>query len=204
MKIIFFLFAVMLFQNSTFCQSTDSSTRPPVLLTENEMRMKKILARMRNHNGAVGQSFGSFSVSSIDGPHMSSQDLKGKITIVNFWFDACPPCHLEFKNLNHLYTKYQSDSNFQMISFTFDGIDAARANARKYGLLYKIFSVSNELCHQLNFQNGFPINFIVDEFGNASLAFSGVGREGADILAETIIPKIDSLLSNLNKTVMSQ
>jgi peroxiredoxin len=200
MKIILILLAIILCCEPSFSQNSDSSSLPYALLTEKQIKVKNIVSKVGNYDAAIGQPFSSFSITSIDGKKISSQHLIGKVTFINFWFDACAPCHLEFGNLNSLYTRYKSDSNFQIISFTFDGIEAARVNANKYSLLYRIVSVSNELCHQLNFQHGFPANFIVDEFGKVYFGHTGVGKDGTDVFAETIIPKIDSLLVKLEKS----
>jgi peroxiredoxin len=199
MKTILLVIARLLFScTSSFSQRIDSSRVPYALLTENDIKIKNILARMGNFDAALGQSFGSFSGTSIDGKKITSQDLSGKITFVNFWFDACSPCHLEFENINNLYNRYKPDSNFQVISFTFDGIESARMNAGKYGLLYCIVSISEQDCHRLHFQHGFPTVFIVDDLGKVCFGHSGVGKEGTDILREVITPMIDSLLAKVN------
>jgi peroxiredoxin len=199
MKIILILLVIILCCKQSYSQNSDSSSLPYAQLTEKQFKIKNILSKVGNYDEAIGQPFSSFSLTSIDGKKISTQHLIGKVTFINFWFDACAPCHLEFEYLNSLFTRYKSDSNFQIISFTFDGIEAAKVNANKYGLLYRIVSASNELCHQLNFQHGFPTNFIVDEYGKVYFGHTGVGEDGTDVFAETIIPKIDSLLVKLEK-----
>ena len=43
-----------------------------------------------------------FELKDIDGKFVKSEHLKGKPTIINFWFSTCEPCLLEIPALNEL------------------------------------------------------------------------------------------------------
>jgi hypothetical protein len=49
-----------------------------------------------------GKYFEKFSNFSVDRKSYSDDSLKNKITIINFWFEACAPCIAEFDALNKL------------------------------------------------------------------------------------------------------
>ncbi len=53
------------------------------------------------------------------------EDLKGKVTLINFWGPWCPPCLQEFPELVHMVDHHRDDKNFQMIfvSCAQDGSD---------------------------------------------------------------------------------
>lgn len=188
---------LVLIGNFAFTQALDSLRIPYILQSEEEIKMRKLLSRIGNYDHSIGKSFGDFFAKDITGKNISVKDLDSKITFVNFWFEACPPCHLEFNNLNILYNKYKLDSNFQILSFTFDGVDEARKNVDKYNLQYRIISIPRELCYKLNFNHGFPTNFIVDSNSKVFFGHTGVGERETNVFTEILIPKIDSLLSNL-------
>jgi peroxiredoxin len=199
-KNVIIFFGLILIGNSAFSQNLDSLKIPYLLQSEKEIKMRKLLSRIGNYDHTIGQSFGDFFAKDITGKNISVKDLESKITFINFWFEACPPCHLEFNNINNLYNRYKLDSNFQIISFTFDSIDEARENADKYNLQYRIISIPRELCYKLNFRHGFPTNFIVNSNGKVFFGHTGVGNGETNAFTEILIPKIDSLLSNLKSS----
>jgi hypothetical protein len=43
--------------------------------------------------------------------------LKGKITVLNFWYHGCGPCAMEIKDLNKLYAQLKDDSTYQCLAF---------------------------------------------------------------------------------------
>ena len=43
-----------------------------------------------------------FSGPTVDGTELSSEDLLGEITVVNFWYAGCPPCRVEAPDLVEL------------------------------------------------------------------------------------------------------
>lgn len=124
----------------------------------------------------------------------------GKITLVNFSFSTCPPCIPQYDKLNRLYAYYLADTNFQIISFTFDNINEVRRVSEKYGLLYKIISTTHDLCSKLIFPgHGYPSNYLLDENSIVVFGHTGAGPQGTDTdpFREIMIPKIDLLLLKL-------
>ena len=198
-KTVGIFLALMSIGYFAFTQAIDSLKIPYLLQSEEEIKMRKLLSRIGNYEHAIGKSFGDFSTLDIKGTSISQDDLQGKITLVNFWFEACPPCHLEFNDLNLLYSRYKADSNFQIISFTVDGIDEAKKNVDGHNLKYRIISIPRKLCYTLNFNHGFPTNFIVNSDGKVSFGHTGVGEGGTNAFNDILVPKIDSLLSNLRR-----
>src|SRR4051812_23139237 len=48
-----------------------------------------------------------FDLVSIDGTEVRSQDLQGKIVLLNFWSSTCGPCIREFPALEAMHRSYQ-------------------------------------------------------------------------------------------------
>lgn len=59
----------------------------------------------------------NFSLETLNDKSISSESLKGKPTIINFWFDACQPCIDELPLFNKLQEKYKDKVNFIAITF---------------------------------------------------------------------------------------
>lgn len=113
----------------------------------------------------IGNEYVKFEKKSLNGKRYSERELKGKVTLINFWFESCAPCIAEFDALNKLYKKYKSNENFQFISFTTDSDNSAKLTAQKFKLKFPIICISEKDCQQLNYKSGFPTNIVVDKTG---------------------------------------
>ena len=49
----------------------------------------------------------------------TEKDLKGKLTLVNFWATWCQPCMVEMKHLDRLHKAYK-DKGYQVVSVSID------------------------------------------------------------------------------------
>jgi len=58
-----------------------------------------------------------FSLKTIEGNSLTNRSLKGKPTLINFWFTSCIPCIEEMPILNQLREKYKDDFNFVAVTF---------------------------------------------------------------------------------------
>ncbi len=133
--------------------------------TDLDSIMKAISEKDSIFYARVGSPYPSFSIQDLNGEIITEHSLKGKVTLINFWFAGCPPCIAEFDELNRLNRKYEDNSDVQLISITKDDAERASATARKYQLSYPIYSVEIEECYRLNFGAGFPTNIIVNRAG---------------------------------------
>jgi thiol-disulfide isomerase/thioredoxin len=57
--------------------------------------------------GWEGKSLPDFRLPALEGGHLSSLDLRGKNTLIYFWFTGCPPCVRIAPILVDLYTAFQ-------------------------------------------------------------------------------------------------
>ncbi len=137
-----------------------------------------------------GQPFPSFMLM-LGEKKVSNEIFLNKISLVNFWFESCRPCLLEFKGFNLLYDKLRKDKEFQFISFTFENEEAIKNVRKKYNLKFKIISVSYQEFIRLNESFGCPVNAIVDKEGKIKYWKSG-GKtsesDAIDYIFKTIYP----------------
>jgi peroxiredoxin len=68
----------------------------------------------------VGNIAPSFEAPTPEGDIVSLDDLKGKVTIIDFWAAWCGPCRRENPNVVRIYNKYH-DQGLEIIGISLDG-----------------------------------------------------------------------------------
>ncbi|PTX61645.1 peroxiredoxin [Kordia periserrulae] len=69
---------------------------------------------------AVGSVATNFTAPNPDGEMISLNDIKGKVTVIDFWAAWCGPCRKENPNLVKIYNKYHEDG-LEIIGVSLDG-----------------------------------------------------------------------------------
>ena len=64
-----------------------------------------------------------FSLTTSEGEHVSLDELRGKVVLLDFWGTWCPPCVASVPELRDLRKRYAKESLFVMISISSDGIE---------------------------------------------------------------------------------
>lgn len=200
-KLCFILICVIIFSYPTVAQNIIDSSRivPAAMLSKQQLKMQLIYQNRSNYTYLVGRPFGKYSVKDLNGNILTNDSVKGKIVFYNFWFESCHFCHNLFEPLNALYEHYKNEPRFELISFTFDTKEVLAQNITKYNLRYRNIATTNNLCHSLMFDKGFPANFLVDGKGNIVFGTGGSQLENENYFSEFIIPQIDKLLADLRK-----
>jgi peroxiredoxin len=181
-------FFLLFFSTTGFTQNViDPNISTKEWLDSFEVNMKKVIGKEMNH----------FSVISDNGEKYTNNSLKGKVTLVNFWFEAGPPCVAEFDAINDLYEKFKSNKNFQILAFSYETPEAIKRIKEEYRLKFELLPVSDKEIRQLNFNYGFPTNLIIDQ--SEKVAHINVGgstdkAKAMEYFSTTIIPEINKLL----------
>ena len=68
----------------------------------------------------IGQVAPAFSAPTPDGKMLSLDDVKGKLTLIDFWASWCKPCRRENPNVVKVYNKYHK-KGLEIISVSLDG-----------------------------------------------------------------------------------
>lgn len=92
----------------------------------------------------------------------STDQLKGKILIINFWATWCPPCRAEMPSLNELYHHYKNNPKVMILPVDVDNKLAASQSfmhQNKYNL--PVYALAGELPANLNFES-IPTTVILD------------------------------------------
>jgi peroxiredoxin len=63
----------------------------------------------------VGDRVPSFAIADTEGATFSTDDLRGKVLVINFFATWCGPCKLELPHLAKIYSDYQGYDNFKLV-----------------------------------------------------------------------------------------
>lgn len=89
-----------------------------------------------------------FSGVSLRGSLLNNESIKGKVTLINFWYIGCPPCMKEIKFLNKLNREF-SNQDFKLISiapqYKNDLISFTNSNSEKFRRIIHADSIEYEI-----------------------------------------------------------
>ena len=122
-----------------------------------------------------------FSGPTVDGDELSSTDLLGEITVVNFWYAGCPPCRVEASDLAALSGEL-TDVQFVGVNIL-DDAAVAQAFDDEFGIEYpSILDARRADSVQLAFAgevapNAVPTTIVLDTEGRVAARISGIIRD---------------------------
>ena len=120
----------------------------------------------------------------VDGRPISDKQLRGRVTLINFWASWCAPCQKELPSLERLAAK-RHDLTVIAASVDADRKAGIRAFDRRYSHLRLSFA-SLDAVQQLG-ALGMPYSVILNRDGRVAArvgrAIDWDGREGASLLA---------------------
>lgn len=131
----------------------------------------------------------SFTAEANDGSTVSTDDLKGSVVVVNFWYASCPPCRLEAPELSRYARSEPEGVRFLGVN-VYDGEAAARSFEETFDVPYpSILDVSTGAV-RLAFAgslppNAVPVTLIMDREGRVAARMSGYFAD-IDILVSMV------------------
>lgn len=129
---------------------------------------------------------------------VSDADYTGSVTVVNFWYAACPPCRAEAADLKSLYDEFSSEGVRFLGVNVRDGKDTALAFARNYGIEYP--SVLDAEATGGTVQGAFSAAKVPPKAVPTTIV---IGRDGR--VTSTILGQLDlSTLRTLIKTAVAE
>ncbi|MFD2540849.1 redoxin domain-containing protein [Lacinutrix gracilariae] len=127
-----------------------------------------------NEKTAVGSIVPDFSAPNPEGKTISLNDIKGKVTIIDFWAAWCGPCRKENPNVVKVYEKYH-EKGLEIIGVSLDGtpqqknakqawIDAIEKDNLNWHHVSNLKYFNDPIAKEFNI-NAIPATFIIDAEG---------------------------------------
>jgi len=141
-------------------------------------------------NYKVGENITPFKYIDIQGKYLSSDSLKGKVIVMNFWSIYCGPCIKEMPELNELVTKMKGkDVIFIAPAFYGPKEELINEFLPKHPFTYQIVSIENDDDYNVN---SFPTHIIIDKDSKIIDKFDGYSPDNLkklELIIDTLLTK---------------
>jgi peroxiredoxin len=117
----------------------------------------------------------------IDGQKISSQDLRGKVVMVNFWATSCTTCVKEMPQMVETYNKYKGQGlEFVAVAMSYDRPDYVLNYAATRRLPFKVaLDAGGDLAKQFGDVSMTPTTFVIGKDGKILKRYLGEPDFGA-------------------------
>ena len=106
--------------------------------------------------------FPSLTLQTLDGRTITSEDLRGKVTLVNFWATWCGPCRAEIPDLIRLQERYPDRLQIIGVSEDEGPVQVVESFAAQFGINYPIVMTTPELDRAFPGVMALPTSFMID------------------------------------------
>lgn len=114
----------------------------------------------------IGDEAPNFLLKDLEGFHVSLDQFRGKVVLLNFWATWCGPCRIEMPAMEQLYKSF-SRKDFEILAVSTDpqGAAVTRPFQREMGFTFPVL-------HDADFRIGLrygartlPMTFLIDQQG---------------------------------------
>ena len=113
------------------------------------------------------ETINNLNMTSIQGEKITSNDLLGKVVLINFWATDCPSCIAEMPDLIETYNKYKKQ-NFELIavSMFYDPPSRVLSFSKNNKLPFSVvLDLDKKIASQFNGVTLTPTSFLIDHEG---------------------------------------
>jgi thiol-disulfide isomerase/thioredoxin len=138
--------------------------------------------------GEIGSRLPDFSRKDLQGQEVSSDDLRGKVVLIDFWATWCQPCKKEMPGYQKLMDRY-GQRGFVVIGFKFETMadtEDPRAFARRIGVRYPLAVATDDVKQRFGGVEGLPTSMLYDRRG--ILRQKIIGFEYTDVIESELKP----------------
>lgn len=126
-----------------------------------------------------------FELPNLEGTLVKSNEMEGKVVLVDFWATWCPPCRQMIPELKQLYDKYK-DRGFEILAISLDegGAETVKNFVQNLNIDYPVLLGDRDITRKFGQINAIPTSFIIDKEGN--IRDKHIGFRTADDMEQVI------------------
>ena len=124
--------------------------------------------------GGTRKALPTFELANIAGGSFKSTDLRGKVTLVDFWATWCENCIPEIPEYNALREKYK-DQGFEVIGMTMESgsIAEIKPKVAEFKMNYPIILGDDKIQESFGGVIGYPTTFLIGRDGTIYKKYLG-------------------------------
>jgi peroxiredoxin len=132
-----------------------------------------------------------FSFTSSEGEHITLDDLRGKVVLLDFWGTWCPPCVESVPELRDLHKRYSKDGTFMLIGISSDSDEAEWKDfTEKNKMIWPQYRDKDRRIQRAFGIRAFPTYVLIDYEGVVRFTSVGMSWRSAADLSEAIKKQI--------------
>ncbi|MCX6175201.1 MAG: TlpA family protein disulfide reductase [Ignavibacteriales bacterium] len=126
----------------------------------------------------VGNNMPTFTTQSLSGKTFLSDELKGKVVLINFWATWCPPCKAELPLLQkNIYEKI-NNKNFVVLAISRgEATDTVKKFINKFNYTFPVYLDKETKVYKLFASKYIPRNFVIGKDGKVKMATVGFNKK---------------------------
>ena len=128
-----------------------------------------------------------FELDNVAGGTLKSADLKGKVTVVDFWATWCEPCISEIPNYNALRQSY-ADKGVEVLGVTVESgpLKDIKPKVEELKMKYPVVVGTDKVIDGFGGLIGFPTTFIVDKDWRVYKKYLGMTRNKKEMIEKDL------------------
>ena len=193
---IYYLILSVLFYFGCVQDQMSYDERMDQCIEERKKAMQVNAIPPRGINCIAGVKIPEFSSEALDGALVSNESLKGKPSIINFWFTTCPPCVAEIPGFNDIKEKYGTES-INYIAIGKDNKESLDEFLLDHPWGFTHIYDGGMLCDDVfRIISGYPTTYVLNEDTEIVYTTSGgrVDSLAGQHLMDKLVPVLDGLL----------
>ncbi len=140
----------------------------------------------------------AFSLQTLEGEPISSEDFTGKVTLLDFWATWCGPCRVQFPELQQIYEKYADRSDFAFLavntSWSDDTIEKAKRFLAQNPYTFPVAYDDGGGVTQSMDIAGLPHTILIDKNGKIRMRHTGILKNKGELF-QGLSQRIDELIA---------
>lgn len=132
-----------------------------------------------------------FDLKDLAGKRVTSSSLRGKTTLVSFFFSTCVPCVLEVQPLNRFAA---ARPNMNFLAVTFDPPAEAQAFVKRFGVHWRVVPDAQDFIERMRVKK-YPLMALFDAEGRLLGTLQGGARD--ELEAANVEPRLTRWMEGL-------